>query len=99
MQIISSQPFFDSLSALPGQEENDIMDINNDRRYTMIFFMILLITLLLLVPLSSVRAERKPSVHLLATGGTIAGKAASESATTGYEAGALGVKDLLGSLL
>ena len=35
----------------------------------MILFLILLITLLLLVPLSSVRAERKPSVHLLATGG------------------------------
>lgn len=52
----------------------------------MILFMILLITLLLLVPLSSVRAERKPSVHLLATGGTIAGKAASKTATTGYEA-------------
>ena len=59
MLIISSQSFFDSLSALPGQEENDIMDINNDRRYTMIFFMILLITLILLVPISSVRAERK----------------------------------------
>ncbi len=64
----------------------------------MILFLILLITLLLLIPVSSVRAERKPSVHLLATGGTIAGKAASETATTGYEAGALGVKDLLGSL-
>lgn len=64
----------------------------------MILFLILLITLLLLIPVSSVRAEGKPSVHLLATGGTIAGKAASETATTGYEAGALGVKDLLGSL-
>ena len=33
----------------------------------MILFMILLITLLLLIPISSVRAERKTSVHLLAT--------------------------------
>lgn len=60
-----------------------------------IFF---LIVLFCLFP-AAVKAEnRKPEVHLLATGGTIAGKASSETATTGYEAGALGVEDLLSVL-
>lgn len=66
---------------------------------TMIFSIFLLMILFLLLPAWAVRAEeRKPSVHLLATGGTIAGKASSETATTGYEAGALGVEDLLSAL-
>lgn len=65
----------------------------------MIFSIFLLMILFLLLPAWAVRAEeRKPSVHLLATGGTIAGKASSETATTGYEAGALGVEDLLSAL-
>ena len=37
----------------------------------------------------------KKHIYILATGGTIAGKAASEAATTGYEAGAIGIADLL----
>jgi len=37
----------------------------------------------------------KPRVAILATGGTIAGSAASDTATTGYKAGALGVEALL----
>ena len=35
----------------------------------------------------------KKHIYILATGGTIAGKAASEAATTGYEAGAIGIAD------
>lgn len=35
------------------------------------------------------------NIYVLATGGTIAGKAASETATTGYQAGAIGVEELL----
>ncbi len=37
----------------------------------------------------------KPNVVILATGGTIAGRAASETDTTGYQAGALGVDMLI----
>ena len=37
----------------------------------------------------------KKHIYILATGGTIAGRAASEEATTGYEAGAIGIAELL----
>lgn len=37
----------------------------------------------------------KKNIYILATGGTIAGRAASETATTGYQAGAIGVAELL----
>lgn len=40
----------------------------------------------------------KKYIYILATGGTIAGKAASEEATTGYEAGAIGIADLLAAV-
>ena len=40
----------------------------------------------------------KPHIHLLATGGTIAGQASSHTATTGYRAGALSVEDLVNSV-
>ena len=40
----------------------------------------------------------KKHIYILATGGTIAGKAASEAATTGYEAGAIGIADLLAAV-
>ena len=40
----------------------------------------------------------KKHIYILATGGTIAGRAASEEATTGYEAGAIGVADLLAAV-
>ena len=36
----------------------------------------------------------KKHIYILATGGTIAGRAASEEATTGYEAGAIGVGEI-----
>ena len=39
--------------------------------------------------------QAKPNILVLATGGTIAGSAASAAATTGYKAGALGVEALL----
>lgn len=40
----------------------------------------------------------KKHIYILATGGTIAGRAASEEATTGYEAGAIGIADLLAAV-
>ena len=40
---------------------------------------------------------RKPRIHLLATGGTIAGQSQSPDDTIHYTAGALSVKELLGS--
>lgn len=41
---------------------------------------------------------KRPHIHLLATGGTIAGRAMSDTATTGYRAGALSVDDLVASV-
>lgn len=38
------------------------------------------------------------NIYVLATGGTIAGKAASEAATTGYQAGAIGVEELIAAV-
>ncbi len=35
---------------------------------------------------------RKKKIYVLATGGTIAGQAADETATTGYEAGKIGIE-------
>lgn len=65
----------------------------------MILCTFLLVTVFLLLSAATASAEEeKPFVHLLATGGTIAGKASSETATTGYEAGALGVQELLSAL-
>lgn len=37
-------------------------------------------------------------IHILAMGGTIAGKAGDSTATTGYQAGAVGVEDLLAAV-
>ena len=45
----------------------------------------------------NVKAE-KPNVYILATGGTIAGSAASNTQMTGYKAGALGVQTLLNAV-
>lgn len=42
---------------------------------------------------------KRPHIHLLATGGTIAGKASPDTATTGYRAGALSAEDLVESVL
>ena len=41
---------------------------------------------------------RKPNVHIIATGGTIAGQADSASATVGYRAGELTVEQLIASV-
>ena len=43
-------------------------------------------------------AAEKPNVVILATGGTIAGSAASDTATTGYKAGALGIDVLINAV-
>ena len=40
----------------------------------------------------------KPNIRILATGGTIAGSAASDTATTGYKAGALGIDVLINAV-
>lgn len=40
-------------------------------------------------------ANQKPGVKILATGGTIAGSAASKTATSGYKAGSLGIDVLM----
>ena len=58
--------------------------------------LILCILCFLLCPLAvSAHGEERPRIRLLATGGTIAGRAASDTATTGYKAGALSVDDLI----
>lgn len=41
---------------------------------------------------------RKKKIYVLATGGTIAGQAADETATTGYEAGKIGIETLLAAV-
>ena len=43
--------------------------------------------------------KRKANVHIIATGGTIAGRAASAAATVGYKAGELTVGQLIASVL
>lgn len=47
---------------------------------------------------SLLAAEIKPDVTIYATGGTIAGKAESNTATTGYKAGVIGVQDLVNAV-
>lgn len=44
---------------------------------------------------SAASAEELPAIEILATGGTIAGTAASDTQMTGYKAGALGIDTLL----
>lgn len=53
---------------------------------------------LLLSSHSLLAAEAKPGVTIYATGGTIAGKAESNTATTDYKAGAIGVQDLVSAV-
>lgn len=45
-----------------------------------------------------VQAQSKPGVTILATGGTIAGSAASATDTTGYQAGTLGIDVLINAV-
>lgn len=60
------------------------------------FFRIMLGVVLMLT--MGVSAFAKPNVVILATGGTIAGEAKSELATTGYKAGSLGVDVLINAV-
>ena len=41
---------------------------------------------------------RKPKVVILGTGGTIAGKAASNTEMTGYQAGEIGIQTLINAV-
>ncbi|WP_196592280.1 type II asparaginase [Pectinatus frisingensis] len=55
--------------------------------------------LMVIFGMSTVFAEAgKPNIVILATGGTIAGSAASDTATTGYKAGAIGVNALINAV-
>lgn len=49
-------------------------------------------------PASQTQTQEKPTVYFLATGGTIAGSAASDTQMTGYKAGALGIQTLLNAV-
>ena len=60
------------------------------------FFRIMLGVMLMIA--MGVSAFAKPNVVILATGGTIAGEAKSELATTGYKAGSLGVDVLINAV-
>ena len=57
-----------------------------------------MMTTLLLGLTCTAGAAEKPNVAILATGGTIAGSAASDTATTGYKAGALGIDVLINAV-
>ncbi len=49
-------------------------------------------------PAASVQQQEKPNVYILATGGTIAGAASSNTQMTGYKAGALAIDVLLNAV-
>jgi len=57
-----------------------------------------LATVLLVVSTCALSATKIPHIVILATGGTIAGSAASNTQTTGYKAGALGVDTLINAV-
>lgn len=61
----------------------------------MTFFKKALIAAAIASVVGSVAAGSLPGVHILATGGTIAGSAASTAQTTGYEAGKIGIQTLI----
>lgn len=50
------------------------------------------------VPTQNQTSALLPNVHILATGGTIAGSASSNTQMTGYKAGALGIQTLLNAV-
>jgi L-asparaginase len=60
-----------------------------------VFTGLLVLTLALLISLNTAFAANLPNVVILATGGTIAGSAASNTSTTGYTAGAIGIQTLI----
>ncbi|MEA9389820.1 fructose-asparagine asparaginase [Acerihabitans sp. TG2] len=57
-----------------------------------------LATVLLIISTCALSATKIPHIVILATGGTIAGSAASNTQTTGYKAGALGVDTLINAV-
>ncbi len=57
-----------------------------------------LATVLLVMSTCALSATKTPHIVILATGGTIAGSAASNTQTTGYKAGALGVDTLINAV-
>ena len=63
----------------------------------MSFRALLAITLLAISAFAS-SETRLPHIVILATGGTIAGSAASNTQTTGYKAGAIGVQTLINAV-
>jgi len=58
----------------------------------------LIVSTLLLVSINALAEARLPHIVILATGGTIAGSAASNTQTTGYKAGALGIQTLINAV-
>ena len=60
-----------------------------------ILFTIFFLITLLLVQAGVASAEGLPNVHILATGGTIAGRGGTTTQTTGYAAGVIGVETLI----
>lgn len=67
------------------------------KKYT-ISIVLLSIFLCNLTPATVMATDKKPNVTILATGGTIAGSAASNTDTTDYKAGALGVNVLISAV-
>lgn len=63
-----------------------------------VLFMTSLLMVLGLQTVSASAGKSLPNVKILATGGTIAGSAASDTATTGYKAGALGIDKLINAV-
>jgi L-asparaginase len=59
---------------------------------------VVVVVMLLLVMTAVSYAADLPNVVILATGGTIAGSAASNTSTTGYKAGAIGVETLIAAV-
>ncbi len=57
-----------------------------------------IVVLLVVATPFSWAADQLPHIVILATGGTIAGSAASNTQTTGYKAGALGIETLLSAV-
>ncbi|TCS76703.1 type II asparaginase [Pectinatus cerevisiiphilus] len=56
-------------------------------------------TMLMMLTIAPVSfASSKPNIVILATGGTIAGSASSDTATTGYKAGAIGIDTLINAV-
>lgn len=66
------------------------------KKFIHIFIAVLAVNILCLSTVFA--AAEKPNVVILATGGTIAGKATSDTATTGYKAGTIGIDTLINAV-